>query len=517
MMYNNLKPGDFCMPMPIGLQLTLQYNVEGNIEKVFTGFKDRVDITHDIVGTLVSKKTIPAKINMQNCTTWVFGVLYTSTVVDKTTVLSNGITKELIQKYISGEGVFNFFAASMENSIGSLTGSIAIRRALAMNTFRILPGWDLFSQFNNKLLSLWVAEDKYTFKPIVTDIVALGRDSGIQCISTGASQAYITKVNNFVDVNGYLKTEIISDDKQAHIIPYADAVRYNINKGTVVYFNDVNEVIYSSTITTAEQAKPVKCKCCGKLIQIPTKGNVRCENIHCTSRLIPQIKTFCTTLNLPVLPDETYKEYITKQQITGIPDIFLLDEYKDIEVNTSAATLLRALIPYDLIARDDVMLVFTMGCMENIETIGYYMDHPDQIKGDLKIDHVDLPALLEWFGDAWNVSDMSTLLTIPTIQIADNNKKFDGAPIFRNKLIYLTGTFLHGSMGYVSSILQSYSAKVTTTMSNNVDCVLVGGTHENIDGKALTTARSLHISIMEELPFFTHYGIDEDIQQNNLV
>ena len=64
-------------------------------------------------------------------------------------------------------------------------------------------------------------------------------------------------------------------------------------------------------------------------------------------------------------------------------------------------------------------------------------------------------------------------------------------------------------------ILQSYSAKVTTVMSNNVDCVLIGGTHENIDGAGVAAARAMRKPVMEEIDFFGAYGIDEDL--HNLV
>ena len=98
---NDLKPGDFVMPLPIGLQLTIQYNVEGNIEKVFTGYKDRTDVTHDIVGNLIAKKTVPAKISVNGCTTWVFGILYTSETVSKCAMLPEGIYDDLLQLYVT--------------------------------------------------------------------------------------------------------------------------------------------------------------------------------------------------------------------------------------------------------------------------------------------------------------------------------------------------------------------------------------------------------------------------------
>ena len=171
---NDLKPGDFVMPVPLGLQLTIQYNVEGNIEKVFTGYKDRVDVTNDIIGTLVAKKTVPAKISITECTTWVFGVLYTSETINKCAPLSDGIVDDMLKMYVTDPVRYNFFAATLEVSNGAIMGSISIRRTLAMQQFKMLPGWDLFSTYNDKLLSLWVQEEKYTFKPVVTDLVALG-------------------------------------------------------------------------------------------------------------------------------------------------------------------------------------------------------------------------------------------------------------------------------------------------------------------------------------------------------
>lgn len=518
MNYVDLKPGDFAMPIPVGLQLTIQYNTEGSIEKVFTGYKDRTDITSEIVGVLISKKTVPAKIQSTNCTTWVFGVLYTSTDIPKTAALSDGTNAELVGLYIKGEAAFNFFAVSYENSLGTVRGSIAVRRALAMNGFSLLPGWDIFSQYNSKLLSLWLAEDKYTFKPVVTDIAALGRESGIKYIRFPVNQILVTEVRPYIDNNGYLKAWVVSDHDSKTVqysVNYSDVVSKHIVKGSVVYFNELGEVLYSSTIGKAEQAKPVKCKHCGKLIEIPVSGTARCGNPHCTSRIIPLIKTFVQQVGMPEISDDLLSEYVTRQKITCIPDLFLLDEYKDIEVKTTAASLLRAMIPYDVIARDDVLMLFTTACMENTKTIQFYMNNPEQIPADLRIQHTDLPALIEWFSDLCNVSDMSTLLATSNIHIAECNKKFDGAPIFRDKIIFITGTFLHGSMGYVSSILQSYSAKVTTVMSNNVDCVLIGGTHENIDGAGVAAARAMRKPVMEEIDFFRAYGIDEDL--HNLV
>ena len=514
---NDLKPGDFVMPLPIGLQLTVQYNTEGNLEKVFTGYKDRTDVTQTLMGNLIAKKTVPAKIGITNCTTWVFGVLYTSETVEKNAVLSEGITDDLVKLYEVEPTRFNFFAATVETSTGSITGSISVRRTLAMQQFKMLAGWDLFTNYHDRLLQAWLQEEKFTFKPVVTDLVALGRDSGIKYIHIGGEQNLVSKVDDTVDNFGFLKSNITCSDGTVISVHYPERISYHVEKGTVIYTDINGQLIYSSTIQLAEQASPVRCSKCGKLIEIPTHGVARCANPHCVSKLAPLVQSFTRELDLPLLPPEIIKAYVDKQAITCIPDIFLLDEYQNCNIEVPIAKLLRAMIPYDVIARDDVLMLFTTACMENPKTVEYYMNNPEQISNDLRIQHMDLMYLIEWFNDPCNVSDMVNLMTLPQIHLAESNKKFDGAPIFRDKIIYITGTFLHGAMGYVSSILQSYSAKVTTVMSNNVDCVLVGGTHENVDGKAIVSARQMNKPIYEELDFFQAYDIDTDIQQANLV
>ena len=91
---------------------------------------------------------------------------------------------------------------------------------------------------------------------------------------------------------------------------------------------------------------------------------------------------------------------------------------------------------------------------------------------------------------------------------------FDGAPIFRGKRIFITGSFKHGSMEEISSILNSYSAEVTFDYEGKIDLVLVGDISEGVNGVAVKNAVSLRVPIMKESDFFKRYEIDDDIQQN---
>mgnify|MGYP002868044436 CR=1 FL=1 len=76
-------------------------------------------------------------------------------------------------------------------------------------------------------------------------------------------------------------------------------------------------------------------------------------------------------------------------------------------------------------------------------------------------------------------------------------------------MIYLTGKFIHGTEAEVSSILQSYSAEITS--STDADCCIVGDIGEDIDGAMISKLRDLGVPIFNESEFFDVYEIDADV------
>ena len=100
------------------------------------------------------------------------------------------------------------------------------------------------------------------------------------------------------------------------------------------------------------------------------------------------------------------------------------------------------------------------------------------------------------------------------VNITKATKKFEGAPIFRDKLILLTGSFIHGSLDEIANILHSYSAETTTQMSDNVNCVVIGDGQENINGHVVIEARKKRVPVMSESEFFMQYDIDTDLAEN---
>ena len=104
------------------------------------------------------------------------------------------------------------------------------------------------------------------------------------------------------------------------------------------------------------------------------------------------------------------------------------------------------------------------------------------------------------------------MLKSDQIKIKSVSKKFEGAPIFRNKTICITGDFKHGTLEDIVSILQSYSAKVVTKFDNTVNCVVIGH-FENEDPQIAQLATSYNVPIYSEDSFFKSYEIDLDIKK----
>ncbi len=68
---NFLSAGDYMEIAPIGLPLTLQYDVNGILEKVLFKYgNDAKDITERLKDVMLLNKLIPRKVTVKTGTTW---------------------------------------------------------------------------------------------------------------------------------------------------------------------------------------------------------------------------------------------------------------------------------------------------------------------------------------------------------------------------------------------------------------------------------------------------------------
>lgn len=516
-MRNLLKPGDFVSLVPVGVHITLQYNADGNLEKVYTGFQsDRVDRSNELRSTLVHNHIVPGTVHIKRGTSWVRGVLYTNAVMNDVGKLPECVQESLLKLYLTNPSQFSFFAASFESTMTEFKGATPARQALSMSKFKLLPGWLVPGNITESLVDTWTNSPQYTFNKIVTDYVIYHRGA-VSYVSAGLTQFVASKVTKYTDDNGYVKGKVHQVGEAPINVDYSDIVRLNIQPNTLIVLNSDKQMIVARPTDNKKRdrrSRTITCKYCGKSYQTPVTGAVQCPDTHCTSKMLPSILQFLSKLNLPTPATEEIHSWLDSKKILCLSDIFLLPDYQDVQVEISLSTLLRAIVPISLIPRDDIFVLFANACTNNSKTLRYYVTNPSLITADLGLTHMDLPKLLNWLNDDCNASDVQSLLDVPQFIFKNVDKRFDGPPIFRNKVIFITGEFIRGTSAEISAILQSYSARVTLQFSEDVHCVLIGGKHENIDGRAIAAAQSLGIAVMQEEAFFKHYQIDEDLKAN---
>ena len=238
-----------------------------------------------------------------------------------------------------------------------------------------------------------------------------------------------------------------------------------------------------------------------------------CSNPYCTSLLYPRIEKFCKVLGLEVLSKESFDKYVKNNELQIFPDVLLLPEYKDIKIMKNLWEIIFACLPMDIGIDKQWLIKFCNRCNNNYATVKYYFDNPIQIYTELDMNVSRRFA--NWLSEPQNILELHTIITSSQVYIATQDKimSFDGAPIFRNKTIYITGTFRHGTLSEIQSILESYSATVVTDFDNYVQCILVGDIKDGIDGQAILAARELKIPIFDESDFFSKYEIDEDLEK----
>lgn len=191
-----------------------------------------------------------------------------------------------------------------------------------------------------------------------------------------------------------------------------------------------------------------------------------------------------------------------------------MDEYKSSEVDVTLAQGLQAIVPKAILSNARYLNQLSDAFGNSLQTMQYYLQHQDKLQTELDLDPQVFRKFFTWISNQENLSDVLEFFKLTNVNVIKSEKKFEGAPIFRDKTIMLTGNFIHGSLDEVSSIFKSYAAATTLELSDSVDCVVIGDTQENIDGHAIIEARKRRVPIMTESEFFKQYDIEADMAEN---
>lgn len=525
---NVIQSGDYITPIPLGLQIRLQYSQSGALQSVMlyhsNSYTDKVPT---IVTTLISYNSCPSGIHLRGGTTWVDGVLYTNKLIDNFSgsVDTSAFEDVLIAKFLNHPEEFKFYASNVESLATPFKGCAPIRNWLNMNGFNLLPGWAMNSTPNrNTLLTLLKGTSTKFMYPVFAGYTIFRRNQVLR-VSTKLTQMKIKSLDQVTDDNGYIYCRI-SDKSISVNVPYSNVVKFGLHANVSIVLDAYNNIIYSDSDSAIDSNCEIYCSTCNKLIHVRADDvAVRCNDPNCLSNLYCDCIHLLKVFNLPEITPGAYWSHVRNKDIISIPDILDLDDYSMLDANPLSLTLvdlLSAIVPLAVTSDVSIFNRIANRCRNNVSTFDYYIHNPDSLAVEIGSPSKGFSRLIQWLSVPYNQSNISALLMNPRIKVVETNKLFEGPPVFQDKCIGITGTFLHGNHTQIKAILSSYGASVISSEDglepveyvSSLDYLVIGQQNELTNGQLVRQAKANNVVIVNESEFFNHYEIDADICQN---
>lgn len=503
---NCLRAGDYLVPIPYGVPVTLEYD-DGKLSKIYRYYDDEKQAVSAEDYTVYSElegvvKKVPIKVGR----TWVRGVLYSGYHAKCGGYVPADVMADLAEDVKASKN-YKFYAADVLSNSTAFHGAGPVRQWLKMAGFTIIAGQLVPANVDQKIFDqMW--DSRYPFEYPLMTYYFIWRGSDTLIVNTFLLQEVCKSVSKYLTEDGLLRGKVSCETGNTVDLDYYQIYKYNIHKG-VTFIMNANHIVYSSC---NDKQAGITCSVCGKRY-VPTQF-CHCDDTHCLSLKFKTANNLLSAFNAHPITFDRYKQLIKNKEILCVGDVLNTDEYLEYSLETSLYAILRALIDIDIVRNDDLITSFVNYCNNNIDSLKYYMDNPDRAVVDFDLDESKYFDLLNWFKDAQNVQDVINVIDNPRYNASYVNKLFDGPPIFRDKKIYITGKFKHGSTNDIISIFNSYGATTTNTFDTDVNCVVIGDMLENIDGRSVKYARNMNIPIFSEEKMFDLYDIDSDIQQN---
>ena len=511
---NLLRPGEYVVPVPAGLPATLQYDRNGQLSRIFSRYESDKKIHNDLMTAIQYVDSVPQMIPTKGGDTYVSGVFYSDKMFSK---CESGKYPECLEssyiKAISEDpSDFTFYAGNVTSLAAVFAGANTVMNWLKLASFKSLEGFIVPLNLSND--SFILDSGRWNFHSIISCFFIYSV-SGMRIQSTESVKVKVNNVIKYVDEVGNIKAHLEFDiPDYSTDVDYSEIYHFNIHKNSMLSLTN-SEITYSEYSGKPIIEPEIVCSYCGRPINISRRGLVFCEDIHCKSKWFTRINRMLDVFRLPTMSKERFDNVV--KDMSSIVDVFSLPEYSSLTVETNLTTVLDAMLPIN-VSDHKISNIIVSKCKNQIDSLMYYIKNPQILRSEIESNSRNLMLIIHWLSDPANQLDIESLLYCPNIKIDKRVRMFDGAPIFRNKTICITGNFLRGYAQDIEDILRSYSANVITsdtfTCIDDIDCVVTGDTLENIDGKIIYAARQSNRPIFTESDFFKMYEIDEDISAN---
>lgn len=507
--------------VPTGLLVTLHYNVHGTLDSITKGFDGTEELGEEFIESAAKSGIVPYSIKLTGGNTTIWGVIHSDKFTASNALLPMAEYDRIIQDVLNGTR-YKFYVGNIQSGAMTLVNPTAMNSWAKLNGFNPMPTWIVPTDASDNILESFINSSRnipFVF-PLIAGFIIYQDGNAPYFRYTHLTTAKVVRTKNYTNDNGYLMVDVIcadgSDDTHTSVaMHYADAVTFGVQKGSQIILDEGSVVWCSSSSVQGgtHLTRRIDCKACGKLLDVPVSGPMTCTDPHCISLLYPKVVNFCRVLDLDCITKSTFDKYVRSGDLTILPDLLLLPAYKKVKISKSIWEIIYAVMITDVGIGSQWLLRLCNLCNNNYPTIRYYFENPVQMYTEL--DMQPSKRLLSWIEDPRNLLELDAIISSDQVDTYVTNKimKFDGPPIFRDKTIYITGGFLHGSDTDIIAIFNSYGAVVVTDFDEYVQCIVVGDTKEGIDGGAIASARAFNIPVFSESEFFSKYDIDSDLEK----
>lgn len=510
---NILRAGDSVYFVPEGALTTLLYNDKGKLCGVSAGIQDEWVAPTDIPGsqselfdTFIDNRLVPVSIPTSGAATRVFGVIRAKSGISWTGKSTTDLNTAVFSYLATNTDDCEFIASHVTSGAMVFQGVQSVSQWLKIAKFKTLPAFLMPanpSEYSIRTLLSGNVMFPYDINRICAYVIYRLKDIIVQPVVH--YQYIVDSVKRFSNQSGHLLAELTVEQSDHSLICDYGYVKWaGIDKGTLILVDQYDNILdYSNN---SERYSSIACPICGNMIQLSGSKTTVCSDVHCMSTKYASV---CNMLSIFKLPEMSYNDYLdclTDHKVLNHLDILDLPQYNELDIQCTASDVLSIFFP-----NKHSVDSLVSKCNNNVESIMYYLKNPDNIQKMLGLNLRDIVYIVNNIVD---INEVSAFLHHPRIHLRNSGMRFDGAQIFRNKKIMITGQFIHGTDDDIKAILKSYGAEVTKCYSSLVSCVLVGGMKEEIDGTAIRFAKQDGITVYDELDFFSQFKIDEDLAEN---
>jgi len=389
----------FCRPsasievIPIGLPVRLQYNEHGLLQSFSIGFSADLDPMFSVV-TLNSeaynkvfnriKMIVPNTISVTGGTTWVYGVFYTDSIPCDEGIVPRSLFDSYVDD-ISNGGIYQFYAGYVHSLAALYRGPLVIRNFLSTNNFNLLPHVIVPLTMSDDTLQQMMNPGSYPFKYSFIGGFFIFEDLNCRYDETNLLQLNVTKdVKPYVDVDGYLKGDIITDSGRSYTFNYSAILHHQVTKGCTLLVERDDEssalsILATRVGKTVEKvpeniSQEIKCPVCGKLYRGgDSDAPIQCDDPHCLSHGYQDAVKMLTTFKLPTLSYNSYKALVDAKKIVCLTDLIDLPPCQDVEIKAPLATAMYSVIPSYIVPDFALLEKFANKCNNKVETVAYYL------------------------------------------------------------------------------------------------------------------------------------------------